>query len=319
MTSFSVATKVFHTPTQNGSACQPPVHILMCTYNGARWVQAQLDSFLRQTHDNWVLWVSDDHSTDGTLDILAAFKAAHPERLGALVSGPRQGAAANFLSLLCHPDLPAAYVALSDQDDVWLPHKLEHAMAQLHGLSDQPCAWSGRSWRCTASLAATHLPAPWLKGASLQNAVVQNIMSGHTLTLNPRALALIRRAGKVDVAHHDWWIYLTLMACGARVLIDPEVVAHYRQHGTNVVGQRQGVRAGGRRFAALANGDLKRWITANLQALQRADLPLSPATLALLGTWQTSGTHGTLRAHGLHRQSRSETALLRLAARLGKL
>ena len=98
----------------------PPVRILLATWNGARYLQAQLDSYLAQDHDNWALWVSDDLSTDGTWEILQAFAARHPEREIVLKRGPGRGSAANFLSLLCDPELPVGPVALSDQDDVWL-------------------------------------------------------------------------------------------------------------------------------------------------------------------------------------------------------
>ena len=296
------------------------VHILMCTRNGARWLPAQLDSLCAQTHPNWVLWVSDDGSEDATRAILEDFAARHPGRVAAIMEGPGQGSAVNFLSLLCHPDLPAAHVALCDQDDVWLPHKLAHAMAQLRPMEGQACGWSGRFRVCQSLDAAQvtpdacpqgYLPAPWPRGPSLGNAVVQNIMSGHTLTLTPEALALIRRAGPVQVPHHDWWIYLLLMACDARALIDPEVVLKYRQHGRNVLGRRTGLRARLARLEWLLNDTMRRWIAANLDALAAADLPLSPRARALLAARDPQGGLGTLRQRfALHRQSRAETLLL---------
>jgi glycosyltransferase involved in cell wall biosynthesis len=54
---------------------QPYVAILMCTFNGERFLKEQLDSFATQTHQNWTLWVSDDGSTDQTLEILRATQA----------------------------------------------------------------------------------------------------------------------------------------------------------------------------------------------------------------------------------------------------
>ena len=91
----------------------PHVAILMCTRNGARFLPAQMDSFLAQTHDNWSLWVSDDGSNDKTLDILREFQAAHPSRIVRLFRGPRQGIGANYLSLICRSDTPKGIIALS--------------------------------------------------------------------------------------------------------------------------------------------------------------------------------------------------------------
>lgn len=301
------------------------VHILMCTRNGARWLPAQLDSLCAQTYPDWVLWVSDDGSGDDTRAILEDFAARHPGRVAAILEGPGQGSAANFLSLLCHPDLPAAHVALCDQDDVWLPHKLSHAMAQLRPMAGQACGWSGRFRVCQFPSEATsgqkeYLPAPWLRGPSLGNAVVQNIMSGHTLTLTPEALALIRRAGPVRVPHHDWWIYLVLMACGARAVIDPEVVLHYRQHGQNALGRRTGLRARLARLEWLLDDTMRGWITANLDALAAADLPLSDRARALLAARDSQAGLGRLRQDfAIHRQSRAETLLLTCAMLLRRL
>ncbi|WP_071796255.1 glycosyltransferase [Natronohydrobacter thiooxidans] len=300
----------------------PRVHVLLCTCNGAAWLGAQLDSLLAQSYPDWQLWISDDHSTDETLSILADFARHHPQRVAAIMDGPGQGSAANFLSLLCHPDLPEGYVALCDQDDVWLPHKLEHAMMRLRPMAGLPCAWSGRYVFTDAQMRPLSLPEAWPLGPSLENALVQNIMSGHTLTLNPEALALVRRAGPVAVPHHDWWIYLLLMACDAQALIDPEVVLHYRQHGRNTIGRRSGLRARAARLSGLMNGALRDWIVANLAALSQADLPLSPKAsrlIALHEQAQGAGLHHLLRDFAIHRQNRSETLVLALAKRLQRL
>ena len=131
---------------------QTRVTILLTTWNGAAHLQQQLDSYLAQNHDAWDLWVSDDGSTDGTLEILNAFQAAERHRREVrIVAGPQRGHAANFLSLLCHPDLPAGPVALSDQDDVWLPGKLRLALSALKDAG--PVAlWGAQSYHTDVAL-----------------------------------------------------------------------------------------------------------------------------------------------------------------------
>ena len=74
----------------------PHITILMATYNGARFLAAQLNSLAAQTHRNWSLIVSDDGSRDGTMDILHAFDRAHPGRILHLVEGPRAGSPAHI-------------------------------------------------------------------------------------------------------------------------------------------------------------------------------------------------------------------------------
>lgn len=83
--------------------------ILLCTYQGERHLPAQLESYLAQTYKAWDLWVSDDGSRDATRALIEAFRAeAGPDRTVRIITGPGQGATRNFLSLLCHPDLPPA-------------------------------------------------------------------------------------------------------------------------------------------------------------------------------------------------------------------
>lgn len=298
------------------------VHILLCSFNGAQLIGEQLDSFLAQTHQDWSLWVSDDGSTDDTVQILERFSRSHPERTIRILQGPGQGSAANFLHLLCHPDLPPGIVALSDQDDVWLPRKLEYAVAQLTAAGDAPCVWAARYWFTDADLTPLHCSDPWPRGASLENALVQNILSGHTTTLNPTALALVRQAGAPPVPHHDWWIYLLLMACGAQAIIEQEPMLYYRQHGANAMGRRSTPAARMRRLAALKRGQLGDWITANLQALLAADLPLTPQARQIAQNWleaEPDRKPRVLLDFGVYRQSKAETALIHLAARMGKL
>ena len=87
--------------------CSPIFAILLCTYQGERFLSEQIDSFLSQTYGSWKVWASDDGSTDGTLGILDAYreKLGH-ERL-AVVHGPERGFVANFLSLVCCNDIQA--------------------------------------------------------------------------------------------------------------------------------------------------------------------------------------------------------------------
>ncbi len=298
------------------------VRILMGAYNGLPWLEAQLASFLEQSHGNWSLWVSDDGSTDGTREALVRFADRHPGRVARILDGPRRGSAANFLHLLCHPDLPPGIVALSDQDDVWMPNKLQAAVSRLQESPDAPCAWSARYLFVDEDLRGDQASPLWPRRPSLGNAVVQNILSGHTLTLNPAALELVRRAGIRPVPHHDWWIYLLLTATGGRVMVDPAIVLRYRQHGANVMGASAGRRARRLRTAALMDGTLRDWVSANLRALEESEVPLTDAARRLTDQWAGAGRWQRLRLlrkFGIHRQSRAQTASIYLAALLGKL
>lgn len=99
------------------------ISIALATYNGARYLEAQLDSFVRQTRMPDELVVSDDCSVDDTLQVIDTFAAKAPFPVHLHRNRTNFGYAANFQSALeqCSGDL----VFLSDQDDVWFPEKIE--------------------------------------------------------------------------------------------------------------------------------------------------------------------------------------------------
>jgi glycosyltransferase involved in cell wall biosynthesis len=135
-----------------GSEPSPLVAILMGTKNGQRFLAEQLDSLIAQTHQNWVLIASDDGSTDDTLRILKAYQAKWPEGKLIIKEGPKRGFCTNFQSMACDPSIRADYYAFCDQDDVWLPTKLDVALTNiianqfLHfliSIIDMPLSYSG--------------------------------------------------------------------------------------------------------------------------------------------------------------------------------
>lgn len=303
------------------------VRILLGTYNGADWLGAQLESYAAQTHPDWSLWISDDGSTDATRDIIAAFDRAHPGRVERVIEGPGRGSAANFLSMLCHPDLPGdGLVALSDQDDVWLPEKLARAAGALDpDPGAPPQGWAARFFVTDEALGNRRVSSLWPRGPSFGNALVQNVMSGHTTTLNPAALALLRRAGPLPVPHHDWWIYQLLSGAGAEIILDPVPLLLYRQHAANVYGARWGLRAFTARFVMVRDRRAQGWIAANIAALESAaPLLTEEARACLAGYRALAGVRGTARVAafrrlGLTRQSRAGTRMLHIAARMGRI
>jgi glycosyltransferase involved in cell wall biosynthesis len=107
---------------QSGVMETPRISIAMCTFNGARYLGAQLNSIASQTTLPDELIVCDDGSVDDTIQILSAFakQAAFDVRI--FVNESRLGAVKNFEKAisLCRGDI----IALCDQDDIWRPHKL---------------------------------------------------------------------------------------------------------------------------------------------------------------------------------------------------
>ncbi|SDF37197.1 glycosyltransferase [Limimaricola pyoseonensis] len=303
----------------------PRITILLASYNGARHLPEQLDSYLAQSHAAWDLWVSDDGSTDATREIVARFAKAQSGRHAVrLVEGPRRGPAANFLSLLAHPELPEGPVALSDQDDVWRPEKLARALTGL-ARGGPVTLYGAQSVYTDEDLRPIGRTRPPRHAPSFANALAQNVVSGHSSVLSPGAVDLVRRSGvTAGPEHHDWWLYLLVAGAGGAVVVDPEEVALYRQHGANQMGAHRGLRASWARARLVMRRDFSDWVEANLDALARTEPLLTEENRAILARVRAARRRrGPLRAlalarAGVHRQSRLTSACLYLAAGLGR-
>ena len=100
----------------------PTVAVVMCTYNGEKYLREQMDSILAQTYPIHEIIVQDDRSTDGTVALLRQYAARVPQ-MRVYVNGRNLGFNRNFHTACLRAT--ADLVAISDQDDLWLPHKIE--------------------------------------------------------------------------------------------------------------------------------------------------------------------------------------------------
>jgi len=304
------------------------VAILLATYNGAKNLRAQLDSFAAQSHPAALLLVSDDGSTDATREIIAEFAAAHPALPVQLLEGPRSGAPANFLSLLARCPAQIDMACFSDQDDVWLPHKIACAVSQLAADTDGiPQLYCAHTWECDADLGNRRRSRSPRKAPGFRNALVQNIAAGNTIMLDRRALDMLRAAAAQtgQVAVHDWWVYQMVTGAGGRVIYDPEPVVLYRQHAGNLIGANRGPLASLRRLGHLFTGTFQRWNTLNIAALEASSQHLTPENLTLLRQFSRARSQGPLACTAMLRQTRFYRqgslgqASLWLAALMGRL
>lgn len=292
----------------------PHVTLLMGTRNGGAHLAAQLASLAAQDHPRWSLWISDDGSTDATRDILRAFARRAPNPV-VLLQGPQRGLAANYLHLLCHPDLPDGPVALADQDDLWLP---THLRRGLNALAQDPTG-TGQAYvphRLLWRAGRIPRPMPWriTRQAGFRNALVESLLAGSGLMLDPAALRLVRRAGPVDVPFWDWWLYLLLSGSGASLHHDRVPGLLYRAHTGNALGPRAGIRAALWRLRQLRNGTYRSWITANLAALEPHKNLLTPESQAILGSVLPLPARQRLRHLSGHRQWHRDRLALWLTA-----
>lgn len=266
----------------------PTVAILLATFNGARYLAAQLDSLQKQTVTNWRLYVSDDGSTDGTLEILKRYEAAWGSDKLQYRSGPQQGFAQNFLSLACDPNIHADYYAFCDQDDVWLPDKLNVAIAHIRQASDQETvyAYGGRTIYTDARLNRIGLSPLFTSPRTFRNALVHSIAGGNTMVFNRATKNLLETIGVVPVKGHDWWLYQLITGAGGVMHYDPNPYVLYRQHRKALMGGSQSVGAVIARFYRLISGQYKDWTDRNIKSLRCAESALLPSNIELLNVFE---------------------------------
>lgn len=257
---------------------RPRVAILMCTYQGERFLRRQLDSIKAQTFGDWTLWVSDDRSSDGTFSILESYRRTWGEDRLIVRCGPAQGFRANFLSLACDAAIEADYFAFADQDDLWDADKLEVALRWVESIpAATPALYCGRTRLIDEDDRSIGQSPLFPKPFVFENAIAQSGGGGNTMVFNAAARALLIEAGAdVLVQTHDWWAYILVSGCGGRVYYDRTPKVGYRQHGKNLVGSNASWSGRLRRFHRILLGQFKAMNDRNIAALERMRHRLSP-------------------------------------------
>ena len=106
------------------------ISVVMCTYNGEKYIRQQLDSILKQTYPIYEIIINDDISTDGTVDIIKEYMIRY-DNIHLFVNSKRLGVHPNFMAALVKAS--GDYIAISDQDDIWELTKIEKQMACIKG------------------------------------------------------------------------------------------------------------------------------------------------------------------------------------------
>ncbi|GIO35152.1 glycosyl transferase family 2 [Paenibacillus antibioticophila] len=220
------------------------VLVLLSTYNGEAYLEQQLNSLLEQAGVDLHILVRDDGSSDSTATILKDYQERYPDKLS-LIFGENVGLPHSYFELIKHAGSDMSncypYFAFCDQDDVWLPDKLQRATVSLQSEKDSgaPLMYCSSTQMVDCQLNKLGIwPTYPAKKLSLYNALVENVAVGCTTVLN--RVALMQIAAHVPqnpnrVIMHDWWAYLWVSALG-RVIFDKHPAILYRQHGGNTLG-----------------------------------------------------------------------------------
>ena len=244
---------------------KPFISILMATYNGEAYLQEQLQTLAEQSLSFSELLISDDGSSDRTLEILQDFKCANANRAVKIFNGPKKGASENFWSLFSHVSKQSDFVAFADQDDIWMPDKVSRAVAQLVKESG-PALYGSRSIICTSDGKKAGKSFQLRRPPRFENALVQNVMSGNSMMMNRAGFEILKTSRGCGYIY-DWYIYQLLSGAGAKIIHDPQPSLFYRQHAANQIGANSGLTARALRIVQVLDGSFSVWNQTNRAAL----------------------------------------------------
>jgi len=209
------------------------ISVAMAVYNGGRYLREQLDSVFAQTWSNLELVVVDDQSSDNSAAILAEYAARSPN-MRYVRNDSRLGLVKNFEKaiLLCR----GVFIALADQDDVWLPDKVERLFEKI-GDSDLVCSDArliDANGTEIASSMRAYTQIPILPGHPFRELCFFNFVTGCTAMFR-RSLLSRAMPFPDGVLYHDWWLAMVASTAGGIACVDESLVL-YRQHDANLAG-----------------------------------------------------------------------------------
>lgn len=220
------------------------IAILLSTYNGERYIIDQLRSLEEQSYRNFDLYIRDDSSSDNTLGVINEFLQTSSMTVHIFTDGTNLGAAQNFATLLKDTLIYKnyRYFMFCDQDDIWLPHKVEITLAAMKQAEEstpsQPILVHSDLEVVDESL-NTIAPSYWSyqkvdpRFDTLNSLLIQNVITGCTVMIN-RPLAEYSPLPQ-NIIMHDWWLGLLATSFGKIVTL-PQSTILYRQHSGNNIG-----------------------------------------------------------------------------------
>ena len=218
--------------------------VAMCTYNGQRFLQAQLDSIAAQIRPPDELVVCDDESTDETVPILQAFARKAPFRVLVHVNEKNVGYVRNYDQAIrrCTGD----WIALADQDDIWRPGKLQRLSLSLKESPRVGLAFSDaelvdetampllhRLWQAKAVSFSAEPQERFRRGSAIEVLLHRSVVTGATLMFRSDFRPLILPLA--DNWVHDGWIAILVSLCADLDPI-PDLLIQYRQHSDQQLG-----------------------------------------------------------------------------------
>lgn len=219
------------------------IAILMASYNGEKYIKEQIDSIIGQTYKDWDLYVRDDGSNDSTVEIIKSYERDYPNIHLLDDKEKHIGAKNSFMKLLSA--IESDYYMFCDQDDIWLPTKIERSVNLLEATEKEHSnipiivhtdvtvvdgnlnVLSQSYWR------SAHIKPERYK--SYNYLAIFCCVQGTTMLFNKLAKQVCYPLAE-DVRMHDFWVATRVIKNGGLIASLYEQTVLYRQHSNNVYG-----------------------------------------------------------------------------------
>ena len=206
------------------------IDVLLATYNGESFLNEFLDSLVKQEQVNIHLIISDDGSTDSTLEIVNSYNSKFTQIT--LLDGPKKGPMANFFFLLRASK--GNFIALADQDDIWNKDHLRNSINRIRNSKYPSMTFSAVEQFDGLTNVRKLWPSRY-NGPEFPGIIFENTARGCTFVLNQKARELVNLKEPKNAIMHDWWILLLIQLYG-KVFFEPKPEIQYRMHNNNFVG-----------------------------------------------------------------------------------
>lgn len=252
--------------------------ILMATHNGEKFLHEQLSSINDQTFNEWDLMVSDDHSSDGTSQIISDFKNFSLNNIR-YEKGPGKGFVHNFFHLVLLAPETYDLFFFSDQDDVWINTRMKEVISlfkdtKKNNSSKVPTIYFSN----TALINQLGIKIKDFKKnlcPSFSNALIESAGSGNTMVLNKEAFKILKSSLKQitldKIVSHDWWAYQVITGSNGTVIYDKKCLVQYRQHSNNLHGSNALIMSKLRRLISILKKEFSSMLDRQLSELIKID------------------------------------------------
>lgn len=206
----------------------PLISIILCTYNGERFLEEQIRSIISQTYSNIEVIISDDCSTDATKAIINNYR--NYNNIKVFFNEENKGFIKNFE--VAAKLATGNFLAFSDQDDIWLPQKLEKL---YNAISTYSLVYSDSK---LIDDNGRYLNKKLSDFKNLKKTIHDsrgfafiNVVSGHTILIKKELL--VTALPIPDVPYHDWWLAYQAANLNG-IIFFSEALTLYRQHSQTV-------------------------------------------------------------------------------------